>query len=347
MDKSRLCELLEKFKAVRVAVIGDFFLDKYLEILPELSDFCIENGKPAHAVIGTRHSPGAAGNVVLNLSALGAGEIYAIGIVGDDGDGFEMTRDLNAARCDTRYLLRDPNAFTLTYLKPHDITVPGLEGEFERFHSKNRYPLAAEPEQKLIESLREVVKKVDAVLVADQMELEDRGTITRAVRQALSKFAHENPDKIFFVDSRNKIGLFEGLTLKPNETEAVRAFDKDFCGEIDDDTAIAAGKKLAAISGKTVFLTRAERGIWLTDQNGCEVVPTIHIDPPIDPTGAGDTASAAAALALASGATPKEAALVANLCSSIVVKCISTTGTASPEQLPERLEEWVRQNGRG
>lgn len=344
MDKSRLGELLEKFKAVRVAVVGDFFLDKYLEILPELSDFCIENGKVAHAVVGTRHSPGAAGNVVLNLDALGAGEIYAIGTVGDDGDGFELTRDLRNARCDTRYLLSDPSFFTLTYLKPRDITVPGLEGELERFHSKNRYPLAAEPEQKLIESLREVVKIVDAVIVADQMELEDRGTVTRAVRETLSQLARENPDKLFFVDSRNKVGLFEGLTLKPNETEAVRAFDKEYCGEIDDEMAITAGKKLAAISGKTVFLTRAERGIWLVDQDGCEVVPTTHIDPPIDPTGAGDTASAAAALTLASGATPKEAALVANLCSSIVVKCISTTGTASPDQLPERLKEWERQN---
>lgn len=345
MDVTRLNELLSKFPSIKVAVVGDFFLDKYLEILPELSDFCIENGKVAHAVIGTRHSPGAAGNVVLNLDALGAGEIYAIGVVGDDGDGLEMTRDLHAARCDTRYLVCDPKSFTLTYLKPRDITVPGLEGELERFHSKNRYPLSEENERKLIEGLEEAIRRVDAVIVADQMEMEDRGTVTKAVREALTRIARENPDKLFFVDSRNKIGRFQGMTLKPNETEAVRAIDKDYCGEIDDELALSAARKLAAISGHTVFLTRAERGIWLTDENGHEVVPTLRVEPPIDPTGAGDTASAAVVLAMAAGATKPEAALIANLCASVVIKQINTTGTASPSALPEQLEKWRRQNG--
>jgi sugar/nucleoside kinase (ribokinase family) len=64
---------------------------------------------------------------------------------------------------------------------------------------------------------------------------------------------------------------------------------------------------------------------------------------PIDPTGAGDSASAGAVLALTSGATPPEAALVANLVASITIRQLGTTGSASPAQVREAMAEWIRQ----
>jgi len=69
-DRGRLDELLSRFRGLRVAVIGDFFLDKYLEVDPRLAEPSLETGKTAHQVVGTRHAPGAAGTVVNNLAAL-------------------------------------------------------------------------------------------------------------------------------------------------------------------------------------------------------------------------------------------------------------------------------------
>ena len=63
----------------------------------------------------------------------------------------------------------------------------------------------------------------------------------------------------------------------------------------------------------------------------------------VDPTGAGDSATAGCVLALAAGANCIEAALLGNLVASITVQQLATTGTATPAQLPDRLEMWQQQ----
>ena len=71
-------------------------------------------------------------------------------------------------------------------------------------------------------------------------------------------------------------------------------------------------------------------------------MPAVRVEGPIDPTGAGDSATAGAVLALCAGATLQEAALVANLVASITIQQLATTGTATPGQLGPRLEMWRR-----
>jgi sugar/nucleoside kinase (ribokinase family) len=73
------------------------------------------------------------------------------------------------------------------------------------------------------------------------------------------------------------------------------------------------------------------------------MVPGVHVDGPIDPTGAGDSATAGAVLALCAGAELAEASLVGNLVASITIQQINTTGTAQPDQLTDRLELWQQQ----
>ena len=70
------------------------------------------------------------------------------------------------------------------------------------------------------------------------------------------------------------------------------------------------------------------------------LVPGVRVEGPTDPTGAGDSATAGAVLALAAGAELPEAALIGNLVASITVQQLATTGTARPNQLPPRLEMW-------
>ena len=72
LSQDRLAELLARFSECRVAVVGDFFLDKYLEIDPALDESSLETGKTAYQVASIRKNPGAAGTVVCNLAALGA-----------------------------------------------------------------------------------------------------------------------------------------------------------------------------------------------------------------------------------------------------------------------------------
>ena len=124
MDADRLRDLVLRFRACRIAVLGDFFLDKYLDVDPALAEVSLETGKTAHQVVSVRCSPGAAGTVVNNLAALGAGEVHALGFTGDDGEGYELRRALQRLGCDVRALFTADDRFTPTYLKPRDCGNP-------------------------------------------------------------------------------------------------------------------------------------------------------------------------------------------------------------------------------
>ena len=71
MTPSRLDELVSRFRALRVGVIGDFSLDRYFDIDPARAELSIETGLPVHNVTRVRCQPGAAGNIAQNLGALG------------------------------------------------------------------------------------------------------------------------------------------------------------------------------------------------------------------------------------------------------------------------------------
>jgi rfaE bifunctional protein kinase chain/domain len=349
----RLSELVAGFPSKRVAVVGDFFLDKYLEFDPDLAEISIETGLVARQVVKVRHSPGAAGNVVVNLVSLGA-KVVPLGLIGDDGEGYELRQDLARLGCETDYLTVAADRHTPTYLKPCDAHVPGLAGEAERYDTKNRSPLPPELQALLVESFTRVAAEVDAVVIVDQVDEPECGVVTASMRTAIAEAGRRHSDTVFFVDSRCRAGEFRGVTLKPNKSEALAAVGLDGT-PASDELVLAAGCDLYARTGKPVFVTRSELGILVfcdgaTDKPSCTPpppqvvdVPAIGVEEPLDFTGAGDSATSAAVLALASGATPAEAALLANLAASITVKHLGGTGAARPEELRGRLELWHAQ----
>ena len=79
-----------------VGVLGDLFLDRYLDIDPALNEPSVETNLTAYQVTRVRSYPGAAGTVMNNLAALGVGRIYPIACIGDDGEGYELRQALRA-----------------------------------------------------------------------------------------------------------------------------------------------------------------------------------------------------------------------------------------------------------
>ena len=96
MNAARFHAITSRYPALRVAVVGDFFLDRYLHIDPARDEVSIETGLTVYNVVEVRPQPGAAGTIVNNLVALGIGEIHAVGFCGDDGEGYELRRALAA-----------------------------------------------------------------------------------------------------------------------------------------------------------------------------------------------------------------------------------------------------------
>lgn len=342
MQIERLKTLLGRFPERRVAVLGDFFLDKYLEIDPAQAEPSLETGRVAHQVIGVRRSPGAAGTVVNNLAALGAGRLHAIGAVGDDGEAFDLCQGLQRLGCSTDGLLRCPELLTPCYLKPCDYNVAGLAGEHSRYDTKNRTSTPSTIVDQINQQLERFLFQVDALIVMDQVELSDCGVVTAAVRNRLAELAPRFPNVLFWADSRRHIRQFRNVTIKANQFEAVHRLNPAVGEEISLEELRMIGPRLRAEMNATVFVTCADRGI-LACGSEVTLVPAVKVQGPIDPTGAGDSATAGAVLALASGATAAEAALVANLVASITVRQLGTTGTASPAQVCDALAEWTRQ----
>jgi rfaE bifunctional protein kinase chain/domain len=326
MRLDRLAEILDAFPRKTIGVIGDFFLDQYWTVDSSLAEVSLETGRTAHQIVEVRVSPGAAGTVTSNLSALGVGRIEAVGLLGEDGNGFELLRALERMGVSTQGLVRTDERFTPVYTKPMLRRGEPPDEEQERFDLKNRTPVPETLEDIILSGLDRMVESIDVLLVLDQVQEEDRGVITLRVRARLAELGDRRPEPIILVDSRAHIGCFRNVMIKPNESEASAA-----AGPSSGPEDLA--RELYAQCARPLFITRGARGMFVFDGVRCGTIPALDVPGPLDTVGAGDSASAALASALAAGCDPFEAAQVAVLAASVTIRKIGTTGTASPDEI--------------
>jgi rfaE bifunctional protein kinase chain/domain len=318
-----------------IGVLGDLFLDRYLDLDAALTEPSIETGLDAYQVVSVRSYPGAAGTVINNLVALGVGRIVPISMVGDDGEGFELLQALRRMpSVDLGHLVMTSERRTPTYTKPMLNKAGELPRELNRLDIKNRKALPAEVETKIIERLSTNWAAFDVLQVLDQVSEPDCGVVTARVRDCLTELGAKDAAKIVIVDSRERVGLFRNAWLKPNERECLRAVQV----EMDLEAVL---KGLAAWADRPVFCTRGEKGMLVvaSPKTAAVEVAAYPVAGPIDTVGAGDSSSAAMACALASGANLIEAAAFGNLVASITIQQIGVTGTATPKQVRQRWRQ--------
>ncbi|HEV3383283.1 MAG TPA: PfkB family carbohydrate kinase [Gemmata sp.] len=331
-------ELIERILATvpqrTIGVLGDLFLDRYLDIDAALNEPSVETGLTAYQVTRVRSYPGAAGTVINNLSALGVGRILPIAYIGDDGEGYELRKALpRIPGVDSQWTITVPGRFTPTYTKPM-LRDGSTARELNRLDIKNRTPTPGETEDSILQKLDRAWPLVDAVIVLDQVSELDCGVVTRRVRERLAQLGEREPGKFVLADSRERIALFENVCIKPNGVELKQL------------TRQGMGGQFQIRSGRTVFATQGERGIemWVpSGKAGCYLIgahlPAFPVSGPIDIVGAGDSCSAGIASAMVSGATHEQAAAFGNLIASITIQQLGITGTASPEQVRLRWRE--------
>src|SRR5262245_26978906 len=331
LTESKLEQILTALPRLRIAVVGDLFLDRYLDLDATLTEPSLETGLDAYQVSRVRAYPGAAGTVINNLAALGVGMIVPLAVIGDDGEGYELRQALGAMPAvRPNHLLVRADRRTPTYTKPMLCQPGAAPRELNRLDIKNRQPLPADAEAGILTALAQVWPSLDALLVLDQVSEADCGVITERVRLKFAEMGAAQPTKWILADSRERIGLYQNVCLKPNMTECRKALSQ----ELSPSEAAAA---LAQRCGRAVFCTAGAEGIWIgqpEQESVCVGAP--NVEGPLDTVGAGDATSAGLACALAAGATLEEAAAFANLVASITIQQIGTTGTATPEQVRER-----------
>ena len=344
MDERRLHSLLGQFSKTRVLVVGDFFLDFYLDIDRALSEVSLETGLEAYQVVQVRSSPGAAGTVTSNLRALDV-QVTALGVIGDDGMGYELLSGLRERGVNVAHLIQSSDQFTPTYTKPmlregDGQGRPAVGRELNRLDIKNRQPLPAAVEDQIVARLQELVTQVEGIVVADQVQERNCGVISDRVRAKLYGLGATHREVPIVVDSRTRIGEFRNAIVKPNAREALYAMHPDWVGkDIDRAVVETCGQALYQQNDRPVFVTVGADGVLVFDRGGMTHVPGIHVSGPIDVVGAGDSVMAGIVSSLCCGASPAEAALVGNLVASITVQQIGTTGTATREQVMARYRD--------
>ena len=337
ISPERFADLTARYRALRLAVVGDFCLDRYLEIDPARAETSIETGLPVHNVVRVRAQPGAAGTIVANLVALGVGTIHAVGFCGEDGEGWELARALRALPgVDLTHFVQTSARATFTYTKPLLTHPTGPPRELSRLDVKNWTPTPEALAQSLADSLRALAPEVDGVIIMDQVSLAGTGVVCAPVLAVLEELAVSRPTLPILADSRRTLRGFPPLLLKMNALELAELTGTP----LDAAPAVIAARAaaLARSNGRGVVVTLAERGMLVAKPDGATcTLPAHPLRGPIDVVGAGDAVTANLVAALAAGAGLPEALAMANAAASIVVHQLGATGSAHPEEIGELL----------
>lgn len=337
MTNDRFRAISAHYSRLRVALVGDFCLDRYLEIDPALSETSIETGLPVHNVTRVRAQPGGAGTILNNLVALGVGEIYPVGFCGCDGEGWELQRAIAArAGVAAGHFFATGERQTFTYCKPLVLEPGRPPRELSRLDTKNWTPTPPAVEDRVIAAVWALAAEVDGVILLDQVDRPETGVITRRVLDAVRAAVEAHPRLLVIADSRRGLREFPPVIFKMNAAELGALTGTPLA---TDPVALqATARALARQNGRAVFVTLAERGMIGALPNGeVDWLPALPVRGPIDVVGAGDAVTANLTAALAAGASLREALELANAAASIVVHQVGTTGTASVAQ----LREWV------
>jgi bifunctional ADP-heptose synthase (sugar kinase/adenylyltransferase) len=208
---------------LRLAVVGDFCLDRYFEIDPARQERSLETGRVVHNVVRVRGQAGAAGTIVNNLSALGAGAIHAVGFAGVDGEGLELRRGLaTLPGLRLEHFLETDQRRTFTYGKPLLMHPDRPPEELDRLDSKNWTPTPDSVQDRLIGAVGALAEAADAFILMGQVDVAETGVVTRRLREAVGALARRRPDLLILADSRRGLRDFPALEFKMNRAELLR-----------------------------------------------------------------------------------------------------------------------------
>ncbi len=321
----QLHEVVDRLSGKRVAVLGDYMLDRY--IWGDVTRISPEAPVPVVEVARENVVPGGAGNVVRNLADLGVLPIVC-GIIGTDEAGAALESLLSEMRADLSQLVRAQSRRTTAKIR-----IIGNRQQVVRID----YDHSAEPEgdlyAALIENTSEALASADAVIFSDY----SKGVLTEEVSRAVLARAAVLNLKVCVDPKPAHIPRFSGAWLiSPNEAEAERATGIEIAS--DDSAVTAARALLDSANLQAAVITRGGKGMCVSEADGsAHLIPAVATEV-FDVTGAGDTAISVLAACLASDAPLLQAAIIANTAGGEVVRHIGCA-TVTPEQLHQALDD--------
>ena len=315
---ARFGALLAGFSTRRILAVGDLMLDEF--IWGKVSRISPEAPVPIVNVTGESYYPGGAANVARNLREF-TEHVAIMGLAGADSAGDRLLDLLNVAGIDTACVQRDGDLRTTMKTR-----IIARNQQVVRVDREQKPVMTSTQTARAIEQLDRMVAGVDAIVVADY----GKGFVTQPLADHLCRVAREQ-GKILTVDPHPHTSLsWAGVTaIKPNRMEAFSAAGlppaEPVTPVLSDAALLEAGKRLRQRwQAQNLLITLGEHGMLLFEGDAPARHTPTHAKDVFDVSGAGDTAIAVLTLGLAAGATPAEAAELANRASGIAVGKLGT-----------------------
>ncbi len=303
IQNNRFQEIISRFSDRNILVIGDLMLDAYYwgkteRISPEAPVPIVEVNR-------TNFNPGGAGNVALNLAELGS-KVTVIGVVGKDSHGKVLIQQLRNVKIDVSQIVEIDK-----YQTPVKTRIIAQDQQVLRVDQENNLTIQDGLLTKINKILNKDLEKFDGVILADY----NKGLFSVKVISLILDAAKKRKMPVFVDPKWDNFFEYKNVRFfKPNATEYKKALGNNY----QEDLFIVQGSNLRKeLNSDILLITKGSQGATLFTKDGNEAIPTkaqsVH-----DVSGAGDTVISTFALADLSGATPIDAANIANIAASIV-----------------------------
>lgn len=303
--RERLKNLILNFKDKKVLVVGDIMLDASIE--GNVARISPEAPVPVLNIIKESFSAGGAANVAVDISNL-SGKVFLCGIAGNDEAKDNLMALLKKYNIVNDGIIMDETKPTIIKER-----ILSKNNQIIRIDYEDVEDISAEIEMKLLQYIQRIIPSVDVIVISDFA----KGTVTRKLAGEIINLA--NRYRKIVISDFKPINTFyyEKINLATINQEELSTIVN---AKIEDEASLKdAMKRLSVKLQSDVLVTRAEKGIALYEKNGSfSIIPGKKIEV-FDISGAGDAVTATTTLALAAGATLKEAAILANYAGSTVV----------------------------
>jgi D-glycero-beta-D-manno-heptose-7-phosphate kinase len=326
LNKDKTLSIIDSFDNKRVAIIGDLMLDRYLwgsavRISPEAP-------VPVVDILQESNRLGGSANVANNIISLG-GIAYPIGIIGDDYNGKILLDLMNSNQ-----FVRDGIITDTTVPTTIKTRVIANSQHVVRIDRENKHTISKEAHQNLLNYIKSNIKSFDALIIEDY----NKGVVTKELISSITKLAAEFSIPVTVDPKFDNFFEFKNvMVFKPNRKEAEEAIGRKF--KDDDELFITMRSILEKLNCENILLTRGEKGMALLEKSGELTLINTRARNVADVSGAGDTVISALTMAIISGATPKEAAIISNYAAGIVCEEVGVVTIKKDILLNQILDE--------
>lgn len=299
---------LKKFSRIKVLVLGDFMLDKY--ITGEVRRISPEAPVPVIEVKEQEIHLGGAGNVINNITALG-GTTRIITCIGDDEAGDYLLHHMKEKRADTRFAWQIEGERTILKTR-----IVAKSQQFLRYDEEDIREISEEYVFFVSQHLAEIFDDIDIVIISDY----GKGNVSNTLAQVVIKEARVRGIAVI-VDPKGKdYSKYSGATVcTPNMSE-FSAVAHGIETMSEEEIAVKGKQLCDEVDLEYVLVTRSEKGMSLIDrkEGKKQDLPAIAKEV-IDVTGAGDTVISVFSLAMAAGYSLSDCCKLSNKAASIVI----------------------------